>query len=108
LSYVGRKYQQIKCTNKRHQNTKLWDQSANFFYILLKQICIQHITPKQVIVLKHQIYELSSNFIPPIIKIIIIIIIIIILNISFTQGIYTYIPETNHVPREQCVATILM
>jgi hypothetical protein len=24
------------------------------------------------------------------------------------QGIYTYIPETNHVPREQCVATILM
>jgi len=24
------------------------------------------------------------------------------------QGIYTYIPETNHVPREHCVATILM
>jgi hypothetical protein len=24
------------------------------------------------------------------------------------QGIYTYIPETNHVPREQCVASILM
>jgi len=24
------------------------------------------------------------------------------------QGIYTYIPETNHVPREYCVATILM
>jgi hypothetical protein len=23
-------------------------------------------------------------------------------------GIYTYIPETNHVPREHCVATILM
>ena len=32
--------------------------------------------------------------------IIIIIIIIIILGISFMQGIYTYIPETNHVPRE--------
>ena len=30
------------------------------------------------------------------------------LGISFMQGIYTYIPETNHVPREQCVATILM
>ena len=24
------------------------------------------------------------------------------------QGIYTYIPETNHVPREHCVAVILM
>jgi hypothetical protein len=24
------------------------------------------------------------------------------------QGIYTYIPETSHVPREHCVAAILM
>jgi hypothetical protein len=24
------------------------------------------------------------------------------------QGIYTYIPEANHVTREHCVATILM
>jgi hypothetical protein len=24
------------------------------------------------------------------------------------QGICTWIPETNHVPREHCVATILM
>ena len=38
----------------------------------------------------------------------IIIIIIIILGISFMQGIYTYIPETNRIPREHCVATILM
>jgi len=30
------------------------------------------------------------------------------LGISFTQGIYTYISETNHVPREHCVAAILM
>jgi len=30
------------------------------------------------------------------------------LGISFMQGIYTYIPETNHVPKEHCVATILM
>ena len=36
------------------------------------------------------------------------IIIIIIIGISFMQGIYTYIPETNHVPREHCVAAILM
>jgi uncharacterized membrane protein required for colicin V production len=32
--------------------------------------------------------------------IIIIIIIVIILTISFMQGIYTHIPETNNVPRE--------
>jgi len=30
----------------------------------------------------------------------IIIIIIIIIIISFMQGIYTYIPETNYVPKE--------
>jgi len=35
-------------------------------------------------------------------------IIIIILGIFFMQGIYTYIPETNHVPRKHFVATILM
>jgi hypothetical protein len=43
-----------------------------------------------------------------IVVVVIIIIIIIILGISFMQGIYTYIPETNHVPTEHCVATILM
>ena len=43
-----------------------------------------------------------------IIIIIIIIIVIIILCICFMQDICTYIPETNHVPREHCVATILM
>ena len=32
-----------------------------------------------------------------------IIIIIIIIIISFMQDIYTYIPETNHVPREYSV-----
>jgi len=43
-----------------------------------------------------------------IIIIIVVIIIIVILGISFMQGIYTYIPETNHVPREHCVAAILV
>jgi hypothetical protein len=38
----------------------------------------------------------------------IIIVIIVILSISFVQGIYTHIPETNHVPGEHCVSTILM
>ena len=40
--------------------------------------------------------------------IIIIIIIMIVIIISFMQGIYTYIPETNYVPREYCVAAILL
>jgi len=40
--------------------------------------------------------------------IIIIIIIIIITIISFMQGIYTYIPETNYVPREYSIAAILL
>ena len=38
----------------------------------------------------------------------IIIIIIIIIIISFMQGIYTYIPETNYVPREYSIAAILL
>jgi len=33
---------------------------------------------------------------------------IIIIIISFMQGIYTYIPETNYVPREYRVAAILL
>jgi hypothetical protein len=37
-----------------------------------------------------------------------IIIIIVIISISFMQGIYTYIPETNNVPREYIVAAILL
>jgi len=40
--------------------------------------------------------------------IIIIIIIIIVVIIYFMQGIYTYIPETNYVPKEYSVATILL
>jgi len=40
--------------------------------------------------------------------IIIIIIIIIINNISFMQGVYTYIPETNYIPREYSVAAVLL
>jgi hypothetical protein len=31
-----------------------------------------------------------------------------ILGIPFMQGIYTYIPETNHVPRGHCVAAIII
>ena len=40
--------------------------------------------------------------------IIIIIIIFIVIIISLMQGIYTYIPETNCVPREYSVAAILL
>jgi hypothetical protein len=41
------------------------------------------------------------------INIIITAIIIIIITISFMQGIYTHIPETNNVPKEHNVAAIL-
>ena len=34
--------------------------------------------------------------------------IIIIIIISFMRGIYTYIPETNYVPKEYSVAAILL
>ena len=43
-------------------------------------------------------FLLSFSFLP----------IIIIIIISFMQGIYTYIPETNCVPREYSVAAILL
>jgi hypothetical protein len=33
---------------------------------------------------------------------------IVIVIITFMQGIYTYIPETNYVPREYSVAVILL
>jgi hypothetical protein len=50
--------------------------------------------------IKRHIVDLST-------KECIIIIIIIITTISFMQGIYTYIPETNNVPKEYSVAAIL-
>ena len=43
-----------------------------------------------------------------IIIIIIIIVVIIIIIISFMEGIYTFIPETNYVPREYNFAAILL
>ena len=52
--------------------------------------------------------KISTFIIIIIIIIIIIPIIIIIIIISFMQGIYTYIPETNYVPKEYSVAAILL
>ena len=43
-----------------------------------------------------------------IVVVVVIVIIIIIIIISFMQGIYTYIPETNYVPREYSIAAILL
>jgi hypothetical protein len=42
-----------------------------------------------------------------VVVVVIVIIIIIIIFSSFMQGIYTYIPETNHIPREYTVAANL-
>ena len=55
---------------------------------------------------KPRSYE--NHIIIIIIIIIITIITIIIITISFMHGIYTYIPETNCVPREYSVAAILL
>ena len=49
----------------------------------------------------------KTDIIIIIIIFIFIIIIIIIIVISFMQGIYTYIPETNHISREYRVSAIL-
>jgi CBS domain containing-hemolysin-like protein len=37
----------------------------------------------------------------------IIVVVVVIIIVSFMQGIYTRIPETNHVPREYVVVAIL-
>ena len=50
-------------------------------------------------------YSYYNNII---IIIVIIIIITIIIIISFMQGIYTHIPDTNYIPREYSVAAILL
>ena len=63
---------------------------------------------EDIALLKGFLTFLSFPFDIIIISSMVTIIIIIILGISFMQVIYTYIPETNHVPREHCGATILM
>jgi hypothetical protein len=52
-------------------------------------------------------FDLTMLLYISLLDIVIIIIIIIIIIISFMQGIYTYIPGTNYVPREYNVAAIL-
>jgi hypothetical protein len=39
--------------------------------------------------------------------IVIVVVVVIILIITFTQDIYNYIPETNHVSRVQSIAIVL-
>ena len=55
-----------------------------------------------------RVIELVNVVFVIIIIIIIIIIFIITIIISFMQDIYTYIPETNSIPREYSVAGILL
>jgi len=55
------------------------------------------------------VFDFNSAFIIIIIIIIIVVVVVIsIIIISFMQGIYTYIPETNYVPREYSVAAIMV
>jgi hypothetical protein len=43
-----------------------------------------------------------------IIIIIIVVVVVVVVVISFMQGIYTYIPEKNQVPRKYFVAAVLL
>ena len=70
----------------------LW---LSYFHVLLKLIMINAHTS----VSSSSSSSSSSS---------IIIIIIVITIISFMQGIFTYIPETNYVPKEYSVAAILL
>ena len=60
-----------------------------------------------VIKQKFPLYYFTYFWHSIIIIIIIVVIIIIILFITFVEGIYNYIPETNHVTRVHSVAAIL-
>jgi hypothetical protein len=55
----------------------------------------------------HTPYFVAAHICILILIILLLIIIIIIPVITFTQGIYNYIPETNHVSRVQSVAAVL-
>jgi hypothetical protein len=54
---------------------------------------------------------IRAQILQSIINIIVVVVVIIIIIHSFInsfmQGIYTYIPETNHVPREHSAVTVL-
>jgi hypothetical protein len=72
-----------------------------------KSVNVKGVNFESHVLLKHHEHSGSANL-SAWTQNCIITIIIIIISISFMQGIYTYIPETNHVPRKHCVATILM
>ena len=78
--------------------------SAIADYLPVGLFCVsEYHTLTEVLFLHFLQGRVSCTFLHIIITIIIIIIIII-----FMQGIYTYIPETNYVPREYSVAAILL
>jgi len=65
------------------------------------------LTPELVRLLPYPGKYLTVSAIFIITIIIFIIIIIIVLVITFVQGIYNYVPETNHVPTVYSVAAVL-
>jgi hypothetical protein len=52
-------------------------------------------------------HSCSSIYIIIIVVVVVVVVIITIRHYPFMQGIYTYIPKTNHVPEEYNVAAIL-
>jgi hypothetical protein len=51
--------------------------------------------------------KMSIIFFIIIIVVVVVVVVVIILVITFMHGIYSYIPETNHVSRIYCVAAVL-
>ena len=76
-----------------HNSTQSQSQSSDEF-------TTHHFTPKFVILM---FVRRWYDFLTTTNKIQIFIIIIIIIIVSFMQGIYTHIPETNFVPREYSI-----
>jgi hypothetical protein len=72
----------------------------------LALLMADHLLIQSTVLIQYASY--TTIIIIIIITITITITIIIIIIISFMQGIYTYIPETNYVPREYSVAAILL
>jgi hypothetical protein len=100
------------------QQVKTREQSSNKLMVMsvhdVARINTLHNIWKITIFSKCLVAEVPdiTNIITIIIIIIIIVVVIttttiLIITISSMQGIYTYIPETNHVPREYSVAAIL-
>jgi len=95
----------MKITNWRDciRNRSKWKEFVEKAKTSLKLQCLQKKTAVNVVFHDVSILRICKWFF----IVVVIVIIIIIFVITFIQGIYNYIPETNHVSRVYCVAAVL-